>query len=201
MQALAERVPGLGVELGTVGQDQVFQTGYSWPGTSILNTWMFDVLTRIVTSEILETCTLRVVHYPAGYTIAVGRRDRVTEGARPPRNTVGKNLRSGICWQERWVQTMLSTRRNKLSHQNKSTNKWSTCEKTSVRAYKAWLQVVFSHSDLIANLKRDISKIGHIKDWWLRPVWEIGIIPILFELHIVKDAEEDLNKEDIAQYM
>ena len=95
MQTLAERVPGLGVELGTVGKDQVLQTGYSRPGTSVLNTRRFDVLTRIETSEILKTCTLRVVHCPAGYTIAVGRRDRVTEGGTPPRNTVEQKLQSG----------------------------------------------------------------------------------------------------------
>ena len=37
MQTLAERVPGLGVELGTVGKDQVLQTGYSRPGKSLFN--------------------------------------------------------------------------------------------------------------------------------------------------------------------
>ena len=117
-------------------------------------------------------------------------------------------MRSGLCSREmssnnvEHIWNKLShqdTYTNRLSHQDTSTNRWTTWEKTSVRAYKAWLQVVFSHSDLIANLSREFSKIGHVKNWCLRPVWEIGIIPILFELHIVKDAEEDLNKEYIAR--
>ena len=107
-------------------------------------------------------------------------------------------MRSGLCSRE-MSSNNVEHIWNKLSHQDTSTNRWTTWEKTSVRAYKAWLQVVFSHSDLIANLSREFSKIGHVKNWWLRPVREIGIIPILFELHIVKDAEEDLNKEYIAR--
>ena len=36
---------------------------------------------------------------------------------------------------------------------------------------------------------------GSWTEWgktWLRPVGKVWIVPILFQLHIVKDAEEDL---------
>ena len=35
----------------------------------------------------------------------------------------------------------------------------------------------------------------------LIPVWKVRVIPVVFELHIVEDTEEDLNDniEDITQ--
>ena len=37
----------------------------------------------------------------------------------------------------------------------------------------------------------------------LIPVWKVRVIPVVFELHIVEDTEEDLNDniEDITQYV
>ena len=37
----------------------------------------------------------------------------------------------------------------------------------------------------------------------LIPVWKVRVIPVLFELHIVEDTEEDLNDniEYITQYV
>ena len=36
------------------------------------------------------------------------------------------------------------------------------------------------------------------KQTWLRPVGKVWIVPILFQLHVVKNAEEDLHMEDFV---
>ena len=75
VQTLAERIPRLSIELGPVGQDQVFQTGNPRPGFGFW--WL----------EVLNIFTWLVVRCPAGCTIATGQRGRAGGEGRRLRNT------------------------------------------------------------------------------------------------------------------